>query len=79
MNGGPREGFHVGFLAIAPAFSFNRAFIRLPPPPLCDVGGTREVLMVVCLIIVLAFSFKSFSSRFSWLHSLVVHRCGSGF
>ena len=34
MNGGPREGFHVGFLAIAPAFSFNRAFIRLPPPSL---------------------------------------------
>ena len=41
------------------------------------VGG--RFLAVVCLIIAPAFSFNCFSSQSSWLHSLAVQMCGSGF
>ena len=49
----------------------------LSPPR--HAGGPREVLTVVCLMIAPAFSFNCISSRFSWLHSLAVQGCGSGF
>ena len=56
-------------LIIAPFF--------VSPPR--HAGGTREVLMVVCFIIVPMFSFNYFSLRFFWLHSLAFQRCGSRF
>ena len=34
---------------------------------------------MVCLMIAPAFSFNCISSSFSWLHSLAVQGCGSGF
>ena len=54
-------------LAIAPS--------RLAPR---HTGGTRQLLTDGLLPYSVCVSFK-FSSRFSWLHSQAVQRCGSGF
>ena len=44
-DGGPREGFDVGF--VAPAFSFSRLSSSSPPPATLAVRG--RVSTVVCL------------------------------
>ena len=56
-------------LAIAP-------FSSRPPR---HTGGTRQVLTGSLPSYSVCVSFSYFSSRFSWLHSQAVQRCGSGF
>ena len=65
-------------LIIAPAFSFGRRSSSRRSP-LSDLVIRGRVLGVVFLIIAPVFSFNYFSSRFFWLYSLAVQRCGSGF
>ena len=63
-------------LVIALAVSFNHLSPSRPPATLAARG---RVSTMVCPIIAPAFSFICFTSRFSWLHSLAVQRCGRGF
>ena len=56
-------------LAIAPSSS------RSPR----HTGGTRQVFDGWFVLYVVCVSFNNVSSRFSWLHSQAVQRCGSGF
>ena len=63
-------------LIIAPAFSFNRLSSSRPPPPRWrSTGGVWRwfAYHTACVLLQLLFF------AFSWLHSLAVQRCGSGF
>ena len=66
---GTREGFYVDL-------SCHSAFFVSPPR---HTGGARQVLTGGLPYSSICVSVNSFSSRFSWLHSQAVQRCGSGF
>ena len=71
------EVFDVGFPCHSVRVFLESPFFFLPSPAALAVRW--RFLTVVCLIIAPVFSFNRFSSRFSWLHSLAVQRCGRGF
>ena len=64
-------------LVLALAFCFNLPFFLSPPPR--HAGGSREVFDGGLLHCSVCVPFNYFSSRFSWLHSQDVQRCGDGF
>ena len=65
----------VGFSCQSACVSLQSPFFVSPPATLAVHG---KLFTVVCLISA-CVSFSYFSSRFSWLHSQAVQRCGCGF
>ena len=66
---GSREVFDGGL-------PYHSAFLRLAPPPRWRYAGDLHDGLPYYSVCV---SLKYFYSRFSWLHSQAVQRCGGGF